>query len=118
VHSNSNAAHLAGIVNAQAFTTGSNIAFAQGKYDPGTSSGKRLLAHELTHVMQQDIVKGRRERAPSIMLKKLPTYRETLESEKTSKLKPDTITKFDLLYTTWFKILPQSYLAITVGAPW
>lgn len=54
IHSDSNAAHLARGVNAQAFTTGSNIAFAQGKYEPETSSGKRLLAHELTHVVQQN----------------------------------------------------------------
>jgi len=40
-------------LNAQAFTSGNNIYFGSGRYSPGTSSGKKLLAHELTHVVQQ-----------------------------------------------------------------
>jgi hypothetical protein len=41
-------------LNAKAFTHGSNIYFNKGEYSPGSSSGKRLLAHELTHVLQQN----------------------------------------------------------------
>ncbi len=40
-------------VSARAYTVGSHIAFAPGEYAPGTESGDRLLAHELTHVVQQ-----------------------------------------------------------------
>jgi len=40
-------------INAQAFTHGSHIYFAEGKYNPQNTDGKRLLAHELTHVVQQ-----------------------------------------------------------------
>jgi hypothetical protein len=40
-------------VSARAYTVGSHIAFAPGEYAPGTASGDRLLAHELTHVVQQ-----------------------------------------------------------------
>jgi hypothetical protein len=40
-------------LNAQAFTNGSDIYFGAGKYSPSSSDGKRLLAHELTHVVQQ-----------------------------------------------------------------
>lgn len=40
-------------LNAQAFTHGSDIYFNSGKYDPETRNGKHLLAHELTHVLQQ-----------------------------------------------------------------
>jgi hypothetical protein len=40
-------------LNAQAFTTGNDIYFNEGKYQPDTQSGKSLLAHELTHVVQQ-----------------------------------------------------------------
>jgi hypothetical protein len=40
-------------INAQAFTHGSHIYFAEGKYNPQNTEGKRLLAHELTHVVQQ-----------------------------------------------------------------
>lgn len=39
-------------VAARAFTLGSDIAFARGEYRPGTGEGRRLLAHELAHVMQ------------------------------------------------------------------
>ncbi len=41
-------------VNARAFTTGRDIFFKRGEYDPGSSAGKEILAHELTHVVQQN----------------------------------------------------------------
>lgn len=41
-------------LNALAYTVGSNIVFGSGQYAPDTSPGKRLLAHELTHVVQQN----------------------------------------------------------------
>jgi hypothetical protein len=53
VHSNSEAIQMSRELNAEAFTHGRNIYFGAGRYSPGTSSGKRLLAHELTHVVQQ-----------------------------------------------------------------
>ncbi|MEO0375316.1 MAG: DUF4157 domain-containing protein, partial [Cyanobacteria bacterium P01_A01_bin.17] len=40
--------------NARAYTVGHNIVFAPGQYAPETNAGKRLLAHELTHVVQQE----------------------------------------------------------------
>ena len=40
-------------VSARAFTTGADVYFAGGEYRPGSSEGDRLLAHELTHVVQQ-----------------------------------------------------------------
>jgi Domain of unknown function (DUF4157) len=53
VHTDSGADTLNHALNARAFTTGQDIFFRQGEYNPGTSSGKELLAHELTHVVQQ-----------------------------------------------------------------
>jgi hypothetical protein len=53
VHTDSKAAEIARVVNARAFTIGRNVVFGDGEYAPGTSNGKRLLAHELTHVVQQ-----------------------------------------------------------------
>jgi len=47
------AAHLAREVNARAFTLGPNIVFGRGEYAPETDTGRRLMAHELTHVVQQ-----------------------------------------------------------------
>ncbi|MDB4582355.1 DUF4157 domain-containing protein [Draconibacterium sp.] len=53
IHNDSNAIQLNRQLNAQAFTKGSDIYFNSGKYNPESSSGKHLLAHELTHVVQQ-----------------------------------------------------------------
>jgi len=54
VHTGSQAAETAKSINAKAFTSGKDVVFGIGQYSPGTSSGKRLLAHELTHVVQQE----------------------------------------------------------------
>jgi len=53
LHTGAEGARAARSVNARAFTTGKDIAFGAGQYSPETSSGKALLAHELTHVVQQ-----------------------------------------------------------------
>lgn len=53
VHTDAHAHQLARSVNAQAFTVGHHVVFGAGRYAPDTDSGKRLLAHELTHVVQQ-----------------------------------------------------------------
>jgi peptidoglycan hydrolase-like protein with peptidoglycan-binding domain len=53
VHNGPGAAEAARKVNAQAFTTGQDLHFAEGQYQPDTPQGQRLLAHELTHTVQQ-----------------------------------------------------------------
>jgi hypothetical protein len=53
-HTGDDAAALARSVDAVAFTVGSDIVFDSGRYQPDTVSGKRLLAHELVHTIQQD----------------------------------------------------------------
>jgi hypothetical protein len=53
VHSNSRAAESARAVKALAYTFGRNIVFGDGQFTPQTAAGKLLLAHELTHVLQQ-----------------------------------------------------------------
>lgn len=53
LHNDTQHNQLASSLNAKAFTVGTDIFFAQGYYKPGTRDGDRLLAHELTHVMQQ-----------------------------------------------------------------
>ena len=53
VHTDNQAAQAARDLSADAFTTGRDIYFAPGQYDPGGTSGRGLLAHELTHVVQQ-----------------------------------------------------------------
>jgi len=53
VHTDSPAAESARAINAHAYTAGPDIVFAPGQYSPGTTSGRTLLAHELTHTLQQ-----------------------------------------------------------------
>src|SRR5258708_8822667 len=53
VHADARAAESARLVNALAYTVGRNVVFGAGQYIPGTFMGKRLLAHELTHTIQQ-----------------------------------------------------------------
>ncbi len=53
VHTDGTAAKSAQSINALAYTSGNNIVFNNGQYAPGSDSGKRLLGHELTHVVQQ-----------------------------------------------------------------
>ena len=53
VHADSQAAQTASAVNARAFTFGWDIVFGAEQYEPSASEGRRLLAHELTHVVQQ-----------------------------------------------------------------
>jgi len=53
IHTNAEADALSQAVHADAFTTGRDIFFREGKYSPGSSEGRKLLAHELTHAVQQ-----------------------------------------------------------------
>jgi hypothetical protein len=53
VHTDPEASDLAGSIDAEAFTTGSDIYFRAGRHDPESEDGRRLLTHELTHVVQQ-----------------------------------------------------------------
>ncbi len=53
VHTDVRAAHSARRINARAYTLGHDIVFGEGEFAPSTQSGRRLLAHELTHVLQQ-----------------------------------------------------------------
>ncbi|MFL5589418.1 MAG: DUF4157 domain-containing protein [Ktedonobacteraceae bacterium] len=53
VHADTKAAESAQSVSALAYTVGSDVVFGKGQYRPETSEGQRLLAHELTHVVQQ-----------------------------------------------------------------
>ena len=53
VHTGNGADELNRAVSARAFTTGSDVFFANGEYSPGSAAGRELIAHELTHVLQQ-----------------------------------------------------------------
>lgn len=53
LHTGERAGEAAESIGARAFTVGRDIAFGRGEYAPATAAGRRLLAHELTHVVQQ-----------------------------------------------------------------
>jgi len=82
VHSGSIAADLAGRIGARAFTTGHDVVFGGGEYRPETREGKKLLAHELTHVVQQgqpglvlggEAIQRKNAAAPAVPRKALDT---------------------------------------------
>lgn len=66
VHSDAQAAESAHAVKARAFTVGHDIVMGAGQFAPDTASGQRLLAHELTHVVQQTCPSEQHPAAPLI----------------------------------------------------
>lgn len=55
LHTGDKASEMSKEINAKAFTYGNDIYFKEGQYNPGSDEGKQLLAHELTHVVQQNL---------------------------------------------------------------
>lgn len=78
VHTGSRADEAARSVNATAFTLGTDVVFRSGAYRPGTEGGKRLLAHELTHVVQQ---RGGRSQSGTVPLGRSTASRATIQRE-------------------------------------
>lgn len=64
VHAGNDAARLSRALRARAFATGSDIFFDSGRYRPDTNAGRRLIAHEVAHVVQQDFG---RQGAPGLL---------------------------------------------------
>ena len=74
VHTNTSAGSLARAINARAFTQGQDIYFAPGEFRPKSSSGMRLLAHEVVHTLQDK--EGGRTSQPSVVRRAPPDYEE------------------------------------------
>ncbi|MDX2285993.1 MAG: DUF4157 domain-containing protein [Bacteroidia bacterium] len=68
IHTDSEAVQMSQEAHAQAFTHGNDIYFNAGKFDPASTQGQRLLAHELTHTVQQGGSVMRKEVVPDIQL--------------------------------------------------
>jgi outer membrane protein OmpA-like peptidoglycan-associated protein len=64
IHTSDHAAVSARAVSARAYTVGNHIVFGAGEYSPATSAGRRLLAHELAHVVQQRAASPTLQRQP------------------------------------------------------
>lgn len=78
VHADSEAAQLNQSLNAQAFTYGRDVLFGAGKYRPDSETGQQLIAHELTHVLQQT---GQRPSVQRAVLGQLPEGASTDEGD-------------------------------------
>ena len=89
VHADTHAAESARSVNALAYTVGEHTVFAAGRYAPDSSAGKRLLAHELTHTIQQQ-----NTQAPAVQ-GKLSVSSPTDASEREADAVADAIIRGD-----------------------
>jgi len=69
IHADGRAAASARVLNARAYAIGQDVVFAAGHYAPKTAAGRRLLAHELTHVVQQHSANG------PTLVQRAPTYK-------------------------------------------
>jgi hypothetical protein len=77
IHTGSKAAKSAQSIDALAYTSGSNIVFNNGQYLPDTNQGKKLLAHELAHVVQQSSGNVQTKRIQRECLRTAPGSDET-----------------------------------------
>lgn len=66
IHTGSEAVQMSKELNAQAFTHGNDIYFNEGKYDTASKSGQHLLAHELTHTVQQNAAGVQKKAVPDV----------------------------------------------------
>lgn len=80
IHTDEEAAQMNRDLGAQAFTHGNDVYFGSGKYDPGTNTGKQLLAHELTHVVQQGAAPPVNAPAPATVAHAAPAGVQRLPS--------------------------------------
>lgn len=81
VHTDAQAAESAQAVNAWAYTIGQDIAFGAGRYAPETTAGKKLLAHELSHTLQQSSAGQRGPMLASSLWVSQPDDAHELEAE-------------------------------------
>ncbi|MEH2120427.1 eCIS core domain-containing protein [Nostoc sp.] len=90
VHTDSRANQLNQSIQAKAFTTGQDVFFRQGEYNPGSLGGKKLLAHELTHVVQQNgSTVQRKEQSTDFLVSKQPAAKmPTSTRSETENLQP------------------------------
>jgi outer membrane protein OmpA-like peptidoglycan-associated protein len=78
LHTGDRAADAARSIDARAFTSGNHVVMGAGEYQPSSSAGKKLLAHELTHVVQQ-------RQAPTSAIQRQPVTPPPLPTPKKDK---------------------------------
>lgn len=111
VHHDAEAAALSRDLRAHAFTRGQHIAFAPGKFDPGSAAGRWLLAHELTHTIQQTGGVRRKADAPDIRARPdgdlVVQRHSTHEHYLLGTMKPDELASLPFLRAEVLKPKPK-----------
>ncbi|CAM1358356.1 eCIS core domain-containing protein [Tenacibaculum xiamenense] len=103
IHTDSEAQRMSADIGAQAFTHGNDIYFNKGKYNPGTTVGKHLLAHELTHTIQQ---KGMTE---------LPVQRKSVVPGSENKDK-NQLKKYKTAFPYFYKYMTSHFGEYLTGS--
>jgi Domain of unknown function (DUF4157) len=93
VHTGAESDRLNRSIQARAFTTGQDVFFRQGAYQPGTRGGKELIAHELTHVVQQSNDSCQKKPIIQAMMKKIVDYSSSSDSDSESGKKEEKESK-------------------------
>lgn len=112
VHTDAEANRLSQQLGAEAFTTGRDIFFREGAYQPGSSSGKGLIAHELTHVVQQ-------QSAPALQREEVTsTTAETqVPATETTEAAPATAALRALWESMVVGPVQEAHSVLTSGGP-
>ncbi|MBS1143673.1 MAG: hypothetical protein H6R14_1079 [Proteobacteria bacterium] len=92
IHDDASAAESAAAISARAYTVGHHVVFGSGEYQPASSAGRRLLAHELVHVTQQNAV--------GALSGNLVQRDDTVPDPKIAALKAELVATYGLLAVT------------------
>ncbi|MBN2440437.1 MAG: DUF4157 domain-containing protein [Spirochaetales bacterium] len=100
IHTNSNADRLARAIKARAFVHGENVVFEKNQYNPDTKEGKKLIAHEITHVIQQGAVKRSGDKNNTSLISAKNNYFDYTGTSPGDSLKMDDTTTLSYLAET------------------
>jgi hypothetical protein len=116
VHTGPTAAESARSISALAFTSAHHIVFGSGQYSPGTSEGRKLLAHELTHVLQQGTGESviQRDEAPVDVAAKAGEVEQLVRPGNDENEALDTLKALDMVVL--LKVVEQLYEDAGSGA--
>jgi len=110
VHTDSQSDQLNKSIQAKAFTTGQDVFFRQGAYNPSSQGGQELIAHELTHVVQQTGGQGGANK-PEVSKKidpiqnnHIPVQDKTIKISSSSPIHDQPIQRLSLVNTNWEEV--------------
>ena len=120
VHSDTQSDQLNQSIQARAFTTGKDIFFRQGEYNPGSRGGQELIAHELTHVVQQTgstVKRSQRQKTGRVFDEVQPLSSPVIQRAPVWKLWADTsfhsfVSALDKLVNHWAAEILKNPLGI------